>query len=98
MNSFYKIENSKPLIQVSEETTMAEYTLFKVGEEPDELIEALNYQIDLTAKLKELEIFLNDTQFKFGDDYDLKDTPEWLELKEKRQEAREFIRANYETK
>lgn len=48
----------------------------------------------LSIKIKELEKFLNDTQFKFGEDYDLKDTPEWEELKIKRQEAREFIRAN----
>lgn len=94
MNSFYKIENGKPIIQVSEEIILEEYIPFKVGKEPNELIEALNYQIDLIDKIKELEKFLNDTQFKFGDDYDLKGTPEWEELRAKRQEAREFIRAN----
>lgn len=51
-------------------------------------------QQELKTKINEMEVFLNNTQFKFGDDYDLKDTPEWLELKAKRQEAREFIRAN----
>ena len=34
------------------------------------------------------------TEFKFNADYDQKDTPEWLELKAKRQVAREFVRAN----
>lgn len=48
----------------------------------------------LRAKVAEAKQFLNATQFKFGDDYDQKDTPEWLELKAKRQELREFIRAN----
>lgn len=94
MNSFYKIENGKPIIQVSEEITLEGYIPFEVGKEPNELIEALNYQIDLTNKLKEAKDFLNDTQFKFGDDYDLKGTPEWEELKAKRQEARAFLRAN----
>ena len=48
----------------------------------------------LAEKIAEAKQFLNDTQFKFGDDYDQKYTPEWLELKAKRQELREFIRAN----
>lgn len=45
-------------------------------------------------QLMEARELLDSTQFKFGDDYDQKGTPEWLELKAKRQEAREFIRAN----
>lgn len=45
-------------------------------------------------KLNECIAFLNKTEFKFNGDYDLKDTPKWLELKAKRQEYREFIRAN----
>ena len=49
---------------------------------------------ELKAKLGEAQALLDSTQFKFGDDYDQKDTPEWLALKVKRQEAREFIRAN----
>ena len=49
---------------------------------------------ELKAKLCEAQSLLDSTQFKFGDDYDKKDTPEWLALKVKRQEAREFIRAN----
>lgn len=48
----------------------------------------------ITEKVSEAQQLLNNTQFKFGDDYDKKNTPEWLELKYKRQEAREFIRAN----
>lgn len=48
----------------------------------------------LYIKIKQAKYLLDSTQFKFGDDYDLKHTPEWLELIEKRKEAREFIRAN----
>lgn len=48
----------------------------------------------LAEKIAEAQKLLDSTQFKFGDDYDKKNTPEWLELKAKRQEAREFIRAN----
>ena len=49
---------------------------------------------ELKAKLGEAQALLDSTQFKFGDDYDQKDTPEWLALKVKRQEARDFIRSN----
>lgn len=49
---------------------------------------------ELAFKLSVAQSLLDSTQFKFGDDYDQKDTTEWLELKAKRQEAREFIRAN----
>lgn len=94
MNKFYKIENKLPIIVVSEKNTLEGYIFFIADKEPDELVEALNYQIHLNNKLKECKDFLNDTQFKFGDDYDLKGTPEWEELKAKRQKAREFIRAN----
>ena len=45
-------------------------------------------KIELLNKLGEAQFLLDSTQFKFGDDYDLKNTPEWLELKEKRQEAK----------
>lgn len=48
----------------------------------------------LAEKIAEARKLLDSTQFKFGDDYDQKDTPEWLALKVKRQEAREFIRVN----
>lgn len=40
----------------------------------------------------EAKYLLESTQFKFGEDYDLKYTPEWEELKIKRAEARQFIR------
>lgn len=55
--------------------------------------EEINEQ-ELKAKLSEAQALLDSTQFKFGDDYDQKDTPEWLALKVKRQEARAFIRDN----
>lgn len=48
----------------------------------------------LRVKLNEAQYLLDSTQFKFCEDYDLKYTPEWEELKIKRQEAREFIRNN----
>jgi len=48
----------------------------------------------LEEKISEAKSLLDTTEFKFNDDYDQKDTPEWLELKAKRQEARDFIRAN----
>lgn len=51
-------------------------------------------KVDLEVKLQEAQKLLDSTQFKFGDDYDLKNTSEWLALKANRQEAREFIRAN----
>lgn len=62
--------------------------------EPDELKNLIEIQNNLTKEIKELTTFLNETQFKFGDDYDLKGTPEWEELKIKRQQAREFVRRN----
>ncbi len=49
---------------------------------------------ELKTKLGEAQALLDSTQFKFGDDYDQKNTAEWLELKARRQEARDFIRAN----
>ena len=47
---------------------------------------------ELQSKLSEAKSLLDTTEFKFSYDYDHKDTTEWLELKAKRQEAREFIR------
>jgi hypothetical protein len=47
---------------------------------------------ELQSKLSEAKSLLDTTEFKFNYDYDPKDTTEWLELKTKRQEAREFIR------
>ena len=41
----------------------------------------------------EAQELLDSTQWKFGDDYDKKDTPEYLDLKVKRQAARDRIRA-----
>ena len=48
----------------------------------------------LAEKVAEAKQYLVDTDFKFNDDYDQKDIPEWLEIKAKRAEAREFVRAN----
>lgn len=49
---------------------------------------------ELQHKINEAQYLLDSTQFKFGEDYDKKNTFEWEELKLKRAEAREFIRAN----
>ena len=59
-----------------------------------EEVEAYEAKKELGVKLQEAQLLLDSTQFKFGDDYDKKNTPEWLALKVKRQEAREFIRSN----
>ena len=48
--------------------------------------------LEKAAKLVVAKALLDSTQFKFGDDYDQKDTPEWLALKAKRAEARALIR------
>ena len=56
---------------------------------PEEIAEQ-----EIKTKLQEAQYLLDTTEFKFNDDYDLKNTPEWLELKAKRQEARQFIRDN----
>ena len=49
---------------------------------------------NLSKQIAEAKYLLNSTEFKFNDDYDLKGSLEWLELKAQRQIAREFIRAN----
>lgn len=51
-------------------------------------------KIDVCNEIQEAKYLLESTQFKFGEDYDKKYTPEWEELKVKRAEARQFIREN----
>ena len=60
----------------------------------EEVVEAMAAKYEKNVALKRAKELLDSTQFKFGDDYDQKDTTEWLELKAQRQLAREFIRAN----
>lgn len=63
----------------------------------DSFIYPTNEEIEkeeLQYKINEAQYLLDSTQFKFGEDYDKKKTLEWEELKLKRAEAREFIRAN----
>lgn len=55
--------------------------------------EELN-QMVLKIKIDEAQYLLDSTQFKFGEDYDKKYTPEREELKAKRAEARQLIREN----
>jgi hypothetical protein len=50
-------------------------------------------EADKQAQIVQSKAYLNETEFKFNDDYDQKDTQEWLEIKAKRQEARELIRS-----
>ena len=90
----------------AEHITMLRAKALEYGTELDEVLIAeciANFKMpteaelaeqELKAKLGEAQALLDSTQFKFGDDYDQKDTPEWLALKVKRQEAREFIRSN----
>ena len=96
MKSFYKIENEKA--QVGSGNFIPDgFIEYVVGQEPLELVEALKLEKEkqtIQDKVNECIAFLNKTEFKFNADYDLKDTPEWLELKAKRQEYREFIRVN----
>ena len=96
MQTFYKIENDN--IQIGSGDLIPDgFIEYVVGQEPLELVEALKLEKEkqiVQDKLNECIAFLNKTEFKFNGDYDLKDTPEWLELKAKRQEYREFIRAN----
>jgi len=49
---------------------------------------------EINTQIAEAKAYLASTDFKFNDDYDQNDTPEWLEIKAKRAEAREFIRVN----
>lgn len=96
MKTFYKIEECKLQIG-SGEVIPESFIEYEVGKEPQELLDALESESkeqELQAKLQEAQYLLDSTQFKFGEDYDFKYTPEWEELKIKRQEAREFIRAN----
>lgn len=86
-------------IQVPPSNGNTEYSLIREwiekGNTPEaEFTEEQLHKKSIEDKINELTDFLNSTQFKFGDDYDLKGTEEWLELKAKRQLARDFIRAN----
>lgn len=60
----------------------------------EEVVEVMAAKYEKSVALKRASELLNSTEFKFNVDYDQKDTPEWLELKAKRQEARDFIRKN----
>ena len=58
------------------------------------LVEVMAAKYEKSATLSKAKALLDSTQFKFGDDYDQKDTSEWLELEAQRQAARGLIRAN----
>jgi len=95
MIQFYKIEDSKAITgsgtAIPEGFT--EYTNDKI---PSKLQEALEVEIvanKLAVKITEYKAYLEATDFKVLPDYD----EDVTEVKLKRQEAREFIRAN-ETK
>ena len=49
-------------------------------------------QANAQKRIAELQYKLSKTDFKFSQDYDKKDTPEWLQLKSDRQAWREEIR------
>lgn len=77
-----------------------EYNLFQIGdsftiEKYNDLRPKSSEEI-LQSEISKAKWLLDSTEFKFNVDYDLKDTDEWLDLKTKRQIAREFIRSNQE--
>ena len=49
-------------------------------------------QANAQQRIIELNKLLTDSDFKFTADYDQKDTPEWLALKDERQAWRDEIR------
>lgn len=53
-----------------------------------EIIDSINKQ----ARIFELKSLLSNSDYKFTDDYDEKNTPEWLALKEQRQQWRYQVR------
>ena len=83
------------------ETTVSNYELdgwisYEEGKEPQELLEFLNSQLithETTMKVIEAKQYLINTDFYYAR---LQETGEEVpaEIKAKRQEAREFIRAN----
>ena len=76
-------------IDMNTNITIDDETIDKAKELKKQKEDLLKQQIIIN----EAKYLLDSTQFKFGEDYDLKYTPEWEELKIKRQEAREFIRS-----
>ena len=95
MKAFYKIENSKAQVG-SGEFIPDGFIEYKVGEEPTELLQALEQDIaeqELQAKLDEAQAYLNNTDWYYARKAETgEEVP--IEVIAKRQEAREFIRNN----
>jgi len=97
MKNFYKIKNNK--LQVGYGNIIPDgFNEYKTGEEPKDFIEAqlkeIEYEI-LQNKINEAKQYLASTDYKMTVDYFATLTKEIQdELILKRNEAREFIRAN----
>lgn len=97
MLNFYKIENGKLQIG-SGEIIPDGFTEYVAGQEPLELIEALQaeqVEQELQTKVSEAKDFLNNTDKKVLPDYEFRvddNTLEWYT--EERKKARAFIRDN----
>lgn len=85
----YYIDENENVYSLDDEVSIG----FKEISE-DEALNLIKIRQEKDKLINEAQQLLDSTQFKFGDDYDLKGTEEWLELKAKRQLARDFIRAN----
>jgi hypothetical protein len=90
----YKIENNIATLFDGDELPEG-FMAYELGDEPRELLELLDLQAKNAGKgerIAELKRFLDETQYKFGEDYDRKDTEEWLALKTQRQAWRDELR------
>lgn len=95
MKTFYKIENNK--VQVGSGGFIPDgFIEYKVGEEPTELLQALEQDIaeqELQAKINEAQVYLNSTDWYYARKAETgEEVP--VEIVAKRAEAREFIRNN----
>lgn len=104
MSTFYKIENGKPQVG-SGDSTPDGFVEYVVGEEPQELLDALSKEQeaqDLQSKLNEAKAYLANTDYivtKIAEAQALnKDVASLLTIYEdqllKREEARTFINVN----
>lgn len=95
MKTFYKIENDKAQVG-SGEFIPDGFIEYKVGEEPIELLQALEQDIaeqELQVKLDEAQAYLNSTDWYYARKAETgEEVP--VEIVVKRVEAREFIRNN----
>ena len=96
MKAFYKIEEGQA--QVGQGTQVpSDFIEYKVGEEPEELLEALeaeNVAMELQAKIQGAKVYLANTDYKMLPNYVPKSDEDLNAIIVKRNETREFIRNN----